>query len=94
MSMATRPNTWRLASATQALPGPTILSTRGTVSVPYASAATAWAPPVRNTRSTPAMRAAARITGEMSPPVGGETITISRQPAIFAGMQFISTLEG
>ena len=34
MSMATWPKTWRFASATKALPGPTILSTRGTVSVP------------------------------------------------------------
>ena len=34
MSMSTRPKTCRLASATSALPGPTILSTRGTVSVP------------------------------------------------------------
>ena len=38
MSMPTWPTTWRLASATQRLPGPTILSTRGTVAVPYASA--------------------------------------------------------
>ena len=34
MSMATRPNTFRLAVATKMPPGPTILSTFGTVSVP------------------------------------------------------------
>ena len=34
MSMPTWPNTWRLAAATYALPGPTILSTRGTDAVP------------------------------------------------------------
>ena len=34
MSMPTCPTTWRLASATQRLPGPTILSTLGTVAVP------------------------------------------------------------
>ena len=49
-----------LASATNALPGPTILSTFGTVSVPYASAAMAWAPPTLRMRSTPATFAAAR----------------------------------
>ena len=32
--MPTSPNTCRLASVTQALPGPTITSTGGTVSVP------------------------------------------------------------
>ena len=46
-SMPTRPNTWRLASATYALPGPTILSTAPMVAVPNASAAIAWAPPTR-----------------------------------------------
>ena len=95
MSMPTWPKTCRLASATKTLPGPVILSTRGTVSVPQARAATAWAPPQRKTRSTPAMRAAARMTGFTSPPqVGGETMTISRHPAILAGMAFISTVEG
>ena len=34
ISMDTCPYTWRLASATNTLPGPTILSTRGTLSVP------------------------------------------------------------
>ena len=34
MSMPTTPNTRRLAAATYALPGPTILSTCGTVDVP------------------------------------------------------------
>lgn len=34
MSMATWPNTFRLAVATKTPPGPTILSTFGTLSVP------------------------------------------------------------
>ncbi len=94
-SMPTCPYTCRLASATKALPGPTILSALGTVSVPQARAAMAWAPPQRNTRSTPASRAAARITGFTSPrQVGGETMTISAQPASLAGMQFIRTVDG
>ena len=46
-SIDTRPTTWRLASWTQALPGPTITSTAGIRSVPWASAAIAWAPPMR-----------------------------------------------
>ena len=41
MSIPTWPTTCRFASATQRFPGPTILSTLGTVAVPKASAATA-----------------------------------------------------
>lgn len=37
----------------QGLPGPTILSQRGIVSVPYAAAATACAPPALYTRVMP-----------------------------------------
>ena len=47
---------WRLASCTYRLPGPTITSTARTVCVPYVSAATACAPPIRYTRSTPSSR--------------------------------------
>ena len=45
-SMPTRPNAHRFASCTQALPGPTTTSTAATLSVPQASATTAWAPPI------------------------------------------------
>ena len=45
------------------MPGPTITSTRGTDSVPYASAAIACAPVTWNTASTRHSRAAARIVG-------------------------------
>src|SRR3972149_3586872 len=45
------------------LPGPTILSTRRIVAVPYASAATACAPPTRQPSVTPAIRAAASTAG-------------------------------
>ncbi len=43
--MPTSPITSFFAAVTYALPGPVILSTRGMVAVPYASAATACAPP-------------------------------------------------
>src|SRR5439155_26041204 len=66
-SMPTWPKTMRLASTTNRLPGPTILSTRGTVSVPYASAAMACAPPTRYTASTLATAAAASSTSATSP---------------------------
>ena len=88
--MSTAPKSCRLASATQALPGPTILSTRGTVAVPNASAATACAPPMTNTRCTPATLAA-----PASPADGpGVTMTISRTPAMRAGTAVISTDDG
>src|ERR1700721_700919 len=47
MSMAQSKATIFLAAVTYQLPGPTILSTRGIVSVPKARAAIAWAPPTR-----------------------------------------------
>ena len=60
-SMPTVPNTWRFASATYALPGPTITSTGRSVPAPNAIAAIACAPPTRYTSSTSAIAAAARI---------------------------------
>ena len=69
------------------------MSTRGTLSVPKASAATAWAPPILKTRSAPPIFAAAKISGATTPPLAGVTTTISRHPAIFAGTTPISTLE-
>ena len=71
-------------------PGPTILSTRGTVAVPYASAAIACAPPTRNSRVTPASSAAAITTGSGR----GQTTMISRTPATRAGIAVISSDEG
>ena len=95
MSMPTSPNTWRLASVTYALPGPVILSTRRMLSVPYASAATAWAPPAFSTRCTPAILAANSTAWLTLPPMpGGVVMHTSGQPAITAGMAFISTVEG
>ncbi len=44
--MPTVPETARLASRTQALPGPTMTSTGAIVSVPWTSAKIAWAPPI------------------------------------------------
>ena len=94
ISIETCPNTCFFASATKALPGPTILSTRGMLSVPYASAATACAPPILKIRSTPAISAAAMISGFNFPSFAGVTMQTSLTPAIFAGIQSISTVEG
>ena len=94
MSMPTRPNTRRFAAATYAFPGPTILSTAGTVAVPKASAATACAPPTRTMRSTPA-KAAAASTGPLTTPSGvGVTMINSRTPATLAAMALMTTDEG
>ena len=77
------------------LPGPTILSTFGTDSVPYARAATACAPPIRKILSTPATFAAAMIFGFGVPSFcGGVHIIISSTPAILAGTAFIRTDDG
>jgi hypothetical protein len=94
-SIPTRPKTRRFASATKTLPGPTILSTRGTVSVPNAIAPTACAPPIANARSTPQTSAAASVAagGQPSRP-GGEQITTSSQPATRAGTAIITTVDG
>ena len=94
MSIPTVPNTRRLAAATYALPGPTILSTGGMVAVPYASAPTACAPPIVITRVTPAIAAAASTMRFLTPSGVGTTITISFTPATCAGIAFISTDDG
>ena len=88
--MAQSRETRAFASATQALPGPTILSTRGTLAVPYAMAAMAWAPPSWNTRSTPASMAAASTAASGR---GQATIT-SFTPAARAVTAAISSDEG
>ena len=62
----------------------------GTLSVPYAIAAIACAPPITNTRSTPARRAAASVSGDGP----GVVITISRTPATRAGMAVMITVDG
>src|SRR5208337_4506502 len=95
MSISTSPYTCFLASATKRLPGPTILSTAGTPSTPYASAATACAPPMRYTSVTPrAWQAASRSV--LYPPnrVGGATTAISATPAACAGTTVIRSVEG
>lgn len=58
-----------------------------------AKAAIACAPPTLNTLSTPAILAADRISGLITPPGAGVTIMISLTPAAFAGMAFIKTVE-
>jgi hypothetical protein len=84
------------------LPGPVTMSTGSSslpsVSVPpYASSATACAPPTAQTSSTPSSAAAASTVGWGSPPCsacGGEASTIDPTPAAWAGTTFITTLDG
>ena len=87
--MPTRPETCRLASCTQTLPGPTITSTGATVAVPYASAAIACAPPMRYTASTSQSEQAARISG-----CGGAATTTSSTPAVHAVTAPMTTDDG
>ena len=55
----------------------------------------ACAPPTLQMRVTPAICAAAAMTGFTLPSLeGGVTITISFTPAILAGMTFMSTVLG
>src|SRR4029079_13424051 len=93
--MPTSPNRPRLASSTNALPGPTRTSTGGIVSVPSAIAATAWAPPMAYTSSTPARLQAASTAcdGRPSDP-GAEHTAISLTPATWAGTSAITALDG
>ena len=62
----------------------------GSSRVPYASAAIAWAPPMRNSRVTPASSAAAITAGSGR----GQTAMISPTPATRAGIAVISSDEG
>jgi hypothetical protein len=83
------------AAVTHWLPGPNILSTLGTDSVPYASAATAWAPPAFRTADAPTRFATYITSGEMLPSGrGGVARTISWHPATWAGMPSIRAVEG
>src|SRR5665811_1432983 len=87
--------TMRLAAATYRLPGPAIIRHRGTVSVPYAIAAMACAPPTLNTRYPPTRPAAASVTGFTDPSApGGTQKTISSTPATLAGIPVIKTVDG
>jgi hypothetical protein len=93
-SMPTCPNSWRLASATNALPGPITLFTARIDCVPQASAAIATAPPSCSTSRTPSSPASASAMSLTRPPLGGVAMTISRTPATCAGTTVISTLDG
>mmetsp|Transcript_20906 Transcript_20906/g.51519 ORF Transcript_20906/g.51519 Transcript_20906/m.51519 type:complete len:201 (+) Transcript_20906:732-1334(+) len=91
------------ADVTNWLPGPAILSTLGQLPVPYAMAATAWAPPAASTWVTPHLRAQYRTSGAISgrPPsgmaepfTGGVARTTVSHPAICAGMPSMRAVEG
>ncbi len=93
--METEPNTAFFARATKTLPGPTILSTFGTDSVPKAMAAMAWAPPTLKIRSAPASAAATRVEAATLPSLlQGVHMMISDTPATLAGTIFMRTEEG
>ena len=82
------------ASITKRLPGPNILLTRGTLSVPNAIAATACAPPLLKMACTPHFHAAYKMAGCTLPSApAGVHITTLRHPAMRAGMASISTVE-
>ena len=87
-SMPTRPKSWRLASATNMLPGPTSMSTGAMDAVPIAIAATACTPPSARISSAPAKCIAATIAGCGSPWKGGAVATMRPTPATLA----VSTL--
>ncbi len=95
MSIATWPKTSSLAAVTHAFPGPTILSTARTVSVPQARAPIACAPPITYNSSTPISPQAPRSASERAPslPAGVATAN-SRTPASRAGMADMSTDDG
>src|SRR5207247_2519811 len=85
-SIPTTPATSRFAAVTHTLPGPTTTSTAVTVSVPNAIAATACAPPIRYTASTPAIRAAYRTAAGTVPSASGGVHSTTRPtPATRAG---------
>ncbi len=91
----TMPDTWRFASATYRLPGPTMTSTASIDSVPKAMAAMAWAPPTRYTSSTPANAAAASEASSMRPSAAGGTHSATRlTPATRAGTAHMRTVDG
>ncbi len=80
---------------TYLFPGPVILSTLGTRSVPYAREPMAQGPPNLKRRWAPARCAATRVAGftAISLP-GGVQAMISLTPATLAGMMFMRALEG
>ena len=84
-----------LAAVTHALPGPKILSTLRTDSVPKASAAIACAPPILYTVSTP-QSSAATSTAACSLPSGPGELAMARalQPAIRAGTASMMAVDG
>ena len=84
-----------LAAVTHALPGPKILSTFGTVCVPYAIAAIACAPPTLNTRRTPQRLAMVSTAGSAVPSRrGGVQMMRVGQPAMRAGTASMIAAEG
>ncbi len=66
------------------------------MAVPYASAATAWAPPTLKRRETPETWQAASVQPSTAPVAcwPGVVTTTSPTPATRAGMAVISTEEG
>ena len=90
-----RSDACRLASSTQALPGPNSFSQRGTLAVPRLIAAIACAPPSLKMRAFGAYVAATSTAGSALPSRrGGVHSTTSPQPASSAGTPSISAVDG
>ena len=93
--MPTWPNTSRLAAATQALPGPTILSTGcdafGAIGQRRDRLRPADAIDIASRRRG---CAAASTSGLILPPLAGVTITMRADARHRAGIAFISTDDG
>ena len=83
-SMPTRPNSSRFASATYALPGPTMMSARGAPNRPKTIVATACTPPISRTMSAPARSRAKATAGSIDSPRGGVQATTKDTPATLA----------
>jgi hypothetical protein len=82
--MPTTPNSCRLASATNALPAPTTMSTGSRSSMPKAMAARAWTPPMATISSAPDEAMANSCGGWMPCPArGGAQATTLGTPATF-----------
>eukprot|EP00160_Parvularia_atlantis_P017032 Unigene5691_Nuclearia_a/m.17369 Unigene5691_Nuclearia_a/g.17369 ORF Unigene5691_Nuclearia_a/g.17369 Unigene5691_Nuclearia_a/m.17369 type:complete len:338 (+) Unigene5691_Nuclearia_a:353-1366(+) len=83
------------AAVTYWLPGPQILSTLGTDSVPYAIANTACAPPALRMRDAPICSAMYSTSGAMLPSgPGGLARMISLHPATLAGTPSMYAVDG
>merc|ERR1719503_10760 len=95
MSMPVIPKSMRFASATYALPGPTMMSAGWPEKQPYPMAPIACTPPTQRMTSAPAKCIAYRVPGWILPvPLsGGDAATTFFTPATLAVATLIIALE-